>query len=216
MNDKTTRWQFTAYEGQYAQLDSMPPGIAEWGWQDEIAPDTGRPHRQGYFRTSSQQRHSGARKLLPGVHIEPARNWDALVNYCKKEETRAPGAVPVHQVNNIPNKFVYAEEIADRIASVSILSMVDVGRDMVDKLVQQDIASDRKGIMWIGCDPNWTTMWNKYFDQMIQAGVCRLLARQTDRQTTETNLPEGITTNAPSSPPEPSPWPQGQENSQVS
>jgi len=218
MNDKSSRWQFTAYEGQYGLLESMPPGVAEWGWQDEICPTTQRAHRQGYFRLSQQQRFAWVRKTFPGIRVEVARNWDALVNYCKKEETRAPGAVPVHQVNNIPNKFVYADEIADRIAFMTLCTMEaqeDIGRDMVDKLVQKDIASGRKGVMWIGCDPNWTTMWNKYFDQMIQAGVCRLVSRQTDRQTETNNIPEGIS-NASPPPPESSPCSQDQEDDQVS
>nr|WAE42309.1 MAG: replication associated protein [Cressdnaviricota sp.] len=192
MTDKTTRWQMTVYEGQYGQLAKMPPGIAEWGWQDEVCPDTGRAHRQGYFRTSTQQRLSGAIKMLPGIHIEPARNWEATVNYCKKPETRAPGAVHVHQVNDIPNKFMYADEIADRLAKMTLIPHQKVTRDDVDYLVTMDIASGRRGIMWIGCDPNWTTMWNKYFEPMLKAAV----SRQTDRQTETKNPPAEYTNEA--------------------
>jgi len=77
----------------------IPPSIAEWGWQDEVAPDTGRKHRQGYFRTFRQMRFSQITKILPGIHIEVARNWQALLNYCKKKETRDENGTVVNVVN---------------------------------------------------------------------------------------------------------------------
>lgn len=90
--DKTTRWQFTAYEGQYHLFATVFPDIvAEVVWQTEICPKTGKEHYQGLIRTSRQVRFGQLQKLFPGVHIEAARNWDALVNYCKKVETAVPG-----------------------------------------------------------------------------------------------------------------------------
>ena len=210
MTEKTTRWQFTAYESQYAMISQCPMGVAKIGFQDEVCPTTNRNHRQGYILLKEQQRFSWMKKTFPGLHVEVARNWQALVQYCKKEATRAEGAVFTEIISDIPNKFVYAEEIADRLACIQ--RATPIIREDVDFMVQMDVASGRRGVMWIGCDPNWTTMWNKYFDSMIKAAR----GRQTDRQTAETNLPEVIT-NAPSpSSPEPSPWPQGQEDSQVS
>lgn len=96
---KTTRWSFTAYEQQYSLLEKMPDLVAEWGWQDEICPETDRHHRQGFIRTYTQQRFSALRKVLPGVHIEPAKNWAALIEYCKKADTRDPEGTQVHQTN---------------------------------------------------------------------------------------------------------------------
>lgn len=94
MTDKSTRWSFTAYEGQYAILDAIRECgnelIAEIGWQDEICPDTKRHHRQGYVRTVRQVRFSQISAVLKGVHLEKAKNWEALVNYCRKVETRDP------------------------------------------------------------------------------------------------------------------------------
>ena len=103
--DKTTHWAMTVYEAQWPLLDTMPPDIAEWGWQDEVCPDTGRKHKQGYFRTSRQHRFKGLKPnkslcdLLPGVHCEPAHDWNALRNYCKKPDTRDPNGESVHKVN---------------------------------------------------------------------------------------------------------------------
>lgn len=73
-------------------------GIAKYiVYQPEIAPHTGTPHLQGFIAFKKQQRVSSLRKLLPLVH------WTKVVRgtvedciaYCQKENTRAPGAIPV-------------------------------------------------------------------------------------------------------------------------
>jgi len=96
--EKTTRWGFTAFEGQWCHFVFMPDLVAEWGWQTEICPDTQREHYQGYIRTKHQCRFAQMKKLFPGVHIKWARNWDALINYCKKSDTAVPGT-QVHAVS---------------------------------------------------------------------------------------------------------------------
>jgi len=91
--DKSSRWSFTAYEDQYGLVDDMSKSatIAEYGWNPEICPETGRKHRQGYLRSKNQVRFSALKKEFPGIHFEVAKNWEALKNYCKKEETREQG-----------------------------------------------------------------------------------------------------------------------------
>lgn len=96
--DKTSRWAFTAYEEQWPQFTSMNDIIAEWGWQTEVCPTTQKRHYQGYLRTKRQVRFSQMKKALPGVHIEFAKNWDALLQYCKKQDSAQPGT-QVHQVS---------------------------------------------------------------------------------------------------------------------
>jgi len=89
---KTTRWAFTAYEGQWHLFTTVIPVIvAEIGWQTEVCPKTGRKHYQGFIRTTRQARPKQLQDLYPGVHIEFARNWDALLNYCKKDKTAIEG-----------------------------------------------------------------------------------------------------------------------------
>lgn len=88
-DNKYTRYQFTAFEGQYDIIDNADKDFFKLiKWQDEIAPDTGRKHRQGCLATHRPVRPSAVRNKLPGVHIEPARNWAALLLYCAKEESR--------------------------------------------------------------------------------------------------------------------------------
>lgn len=98
--DKSTRWAFTAYEDQWCLFKDIKQYdiVKEWGWQQETCPTSGRLHYQGYLLLSRQARFSQLVKTFPGVHIEPARNWQALVQYCKKKDTATAGT-QVHQIN---------------------------------------------------------------------------------------------------------------------
>jgi len=126
MTDKTTRWAFTAFEAQWKHFEKMPREIGAWGWQLEKCPDTGKLHYQGYIRTLGQHRFKGEpgpqsvpadslRRLLPGVHITAAANWQALINYCKKKESKVEGHEPVHEVSTFPTMYSYSEELAERL-----------------------------------------------------------------------------------------------------
>lgn len=112
--DKTTRWAFTAYEDQWSLFTVMPDLIAEWGWQTEICPDTQRPHYQGYLRTKRQVRFSQIKTILPGVHIEQARDWNKLLNYCKKSDSAVAGS-QIHASN--PSKAMTMAQALVRIAN---------------------------------------------------------------------------------------------------
>lgn len=96
--DKTTRWAFTAYENQWHLFEVMNDKIAQWGWQIEVCPKTQNKHYQGYMRTKTQQRHKAMKEMFPGVHLEFARNWIALLKYCEKSETAVEGT-QVRQTN---------------------------------------------------------------------------------------------------------------------
>lgn len=145
--DKSTRWQFTAYQDQWDLFKEIPDIVAEWMWQTETCPNTGKLHYQGCIRTKSQQRHKAMRCILPGVHIEVARNWEALVLYCKKEDTRVEGSF-VKEVNTrrylkfhdalirVANAYVdeYAN-VANAMATLDFdnaILLADVDRDKTD------------------------------------------------------------------------------------
>lgn len=104
MDDKQrrTKWSATFYEGQYHYLDEMPPIVKQFGWQDEICPDTGRKHRQAWLLTS-QQSFTALQKKIPGVHLKPVlteEHWTRLKAYCKKEESKDPNGQTREQVDN--------------------------------------------------------------------------------------------------------------------
>jgi len=193
--DKSSRWSFTAYEEQYGLFNTMPPGIAEWGWNAEICPETNRPHRQGYLRLQSQQRFAWLKKIFPGVHIEVAKNWDALVNYCKKEDTRAPGTTPVHQTNSIPSHYQYAEMVArkylelhgpddletaqwDRIHTNTPATKIGIARisiaDRLDSIVDADIIAGRRYAFWIVGNPSWEATWKKKWKPYIRSFISEI------------------------------------------
>nr|WPR18782.1 MAG: replication polyprotein [Owegonang virus 28] len=100
-SDKSSRWSFTAYEGQYPLIDSLVDKphelIAEIGYQDEVCPETQRKHRQGYVRTVRQVRFKQLSEVLRGVHIEVARDFMKLKQYCQKVATRDPEGQQVHK-----------------------------------------------------------------------------------------------------------------------
>jgi len=136
--DKTTQWAMTVYEEQFHLLIFMPELVAEWGWQDEICPDTQRPHRQGYFRTKRQVRFSQAKSMLPGVHIEPAKNWAALLKYCKKTDTAVEGS-QVHQTNTTK-----AMTMADALLKLAYYAIpITIGDHEWEKANIEDIIKKR-------------------------------------------------------------------------
>jgi hypothetical protein len=130
MDTKYSRWAFTAYEDQYAVIDAYDKlRIKEIGYQDEICPDTGRKHRQGYFATTTPLRFSAARKLFPSVHIEPAKNWTALVKYCQKSESRDPAGNTVRLGDpSNPPTHVRVDMLMEMIAELVLLD-TDINDD---------------------------------------------------------------------------------------
>lgn len=86
--DRSQKWGFTAYEGQWPAFDVMPNLVRVCEWQTEECPETKRLHRQGFFTTTRQVRFEQAKKLYPGVHLLIPHNWAAWVQYCRKERTR--------------------------------------------------------------------------------------------------------------------------------
>lgn len=156
--DKSTRWSFTAFEAQWNLFTLMPPLIAEWGWQQEICATTGKRHYQGYLRTTIQVRHSQLRKVLPGVHIEVAKNWEALIAYCNKTDTAIPGTQVTEQ-SSYMNKFQFLEYLMKKLIK-------DYGYDDLRELDMDALFNwimvtarfeviERPYLAWVVSDPNF-------------------------------------------------------------
>lgn len=172
--DKSSRWAFTAYEDQWNLFESIPPGIAEWGWNAEICPKTNRKHYQGYLRLTQQQRFAWLKKILPGVHIEISKNWEALKKYCQKEETRIEGTKPTHEVSSFMTLYQYTDDVAKRVAQVikaegRTVNEIPKAQRLVyiDTLVRQDICEGKRYAGHIATNPQWVTLWNKYSFELI-------------------------------------------------
>jgi len=174
--DKSSRWQFTAYEDQWHLFETIPPGIAEWGWQKEMT-KTQRPHYQGYLRTTSQTRMSALIKILPGVHLEvcgkntpekpQSECWKALVQYCKKLDTRVEGEAHVHVVNSMFTKYTYAEHVGRQLYAKhkqdewETWLPNDLFRAM-EQVIGSDITRGRREVAWIIVSPDWKLYWKSY------------------------------------------------------
>lgn len=160
--DKSSRWAFTAYEQQWSLFETISPGIAEWGWQEEICPDTNRKHYQGFIRTSQQQRFSWLKKLFPGVHLEVAKNWEALLQYCQKKQTAITGT-SVHVTNTMYNKYSYNEYLFKKLSELYIRIggfpnwTDDQAIQQIKDFAKLDIRAGHIEVSWIITDPGWIT-----------------------------------------------------------
>jgi len=194
---KTTRWQYTAYEKQWDLIKNLPAEITWEGHQEEICPKTGNTHYQGALISRQQHRWSGCKgdykvaktltQQLPGIHLEPAEDWVKLVQYCKKDDTRAPGSQFEAQTNStpqrIPDHFTYAETLAERyfnkhgtadlhlcqwepLHTNQKTTLISIS-DRLDKFIDQDIEEGRRYAAWITTNPMWTAMWKRRWKPFI-------------------------------------------------
>jgi len=191
MPDRATKWAMTVYEEQFFLLDTMPDVVAEWGWQDEVCPETKRKHRQGFLRTHTQQRFSALRKVLPGVHIEVARDWNKLLNYCRKKDTRDLSGARVFQTNvNKPMTMgetltllaAYLPTIKYREAWMKIEKKLYTEKDEYWYCVRAYLhATDNHNSIGLFTNPQMLCAWTNTRDYWV-ARHTRGLDRQTDRQ----------------------------------
>ncbi len=88
LSDDTIRDEVTADGGD---------NLAYCIMQREVSPTTGRHHMQGYMCFKTKMRFTAVKALcLQGAHWEVARgNLKQNVDYCSKEESRAPNAVTI-------------------------------------------------------------------------------------------------------------------------
>lgn len=65
-------------------------------FQEEICPDTGRPHLQGYSEFPRSTRFARLKEVCDTVHLEKRNKpREKAREYCMKSDTRAPGEEPV-------------------------------------------------------------------------------------------------------------------------
>jgi len=193
---KTTHWQYTAYEDQWSLIDNLPEEFSWEGHQEEIT-KTGRKHYQGALISRHQHRWSGCKgdykvaktltQQLPGIHLEPAEDWVKLLQYCKKEDTRAPGSQFEAQTNSnpqtIPDHFTYAETLAKQYVETYGIDDIDACQweplhtnerttrisisNRLDPLIDKDIREGRRYAFWITANPMWTASWKRRWKPFI-------------------------------------------------
>jgi len=94
-SQRATAWSFTVYEPQWATFRALTASadVKKMSWNDETCPTTGRRHYQACVWTR-QLTFKQACALVPGAHVEPARDVHKLARYVSKADTRTPGTEP--------------------------------------------------------------------------------------------------------------------------
>lgn len=181
---KSTQWQFTAYEAQWSLFDVIPEIVAEWAWQTEECGTTQRKHYQGWLRTKRQVRMSQLKKILPGVHLEIAKNFAALKAYCKKAETAVEGTQQ-HVTN--PVKSISMAEALIRVAKARP-TLDYTGDELPEELKRRYVAEydcavatllrEDKNLIGLYSQPQYERAYTKWRD--VWVGYAD---EKTDRQT---------------------------------
>lgn len=104
-------------------------------WQLEIAPTTGQPHLQGYgeLKSGHRPRLRAVKALFCGdfartVHVEARQGTrDQARDYCRKEDTRAPGHLPQEfgRWGQGRGERMDLEAVRDMIANGASLEQID-------------------------------------------------------------------------------------------
>lgn len=77
-------WIGTYYQDLWPQLSGLLYSVR----QKEKCPSTGRLHWQFFLIFSQRKRFQTVQRLLPGAHLEPARDLEKSRDYCMKIESR--------------------------------------------------------------------------------------------------------------------------------
>lgn len=186
-DNKSQRWAFTAYEQDWDCFKVMPELVAEWGWQQEICPTTQRPHYQGYMRLKRQARLSQLKKIFPTTHFEMAKNWNALIQYCKKEETAVDGT----QHHAVGTQYLSMSDALIKIAvnrPIIDFSRCEAEEDYRRKYLYEFNESVSillradPNLIGIYSQPQYERAYVRWRAVWVEKAV-ELVKRQTDRQT---------------------------------
>ena len=164
MDTRSSRWAFTAFEAQWPQFaGQLPPVVKDAGWQIEIAPDTQKKHYQGYLLLNSTQRFAAMKKLFPGVHLEVARNWEALVAYCNKRDTAVPDTQVVYH-STFMNKFQFMDylckALVDEFPDYRERDFDWLERTLL-RLGNEYCLNGNSYVAWIMSDPNFIATFRR-------------------------------------------------------
>jgi len=199
--DKTTRWAFTAYKDQWTLFDSIPDLVSSWGWQTEVCPDTQREHYQGYILLKRQARFTQLKQLLPGVHIEAARDWNKLLQYCKKTDTAIAGSQVVQ--TNASKHLTMTEALLKLAAHVPFRGLTKSDHEVIkdyDKFYKQEseliynqavmsILEEDDRLVSVYANNAMKFAWNSTREYYLEKARREAEWAETDRQT---DIPSGV------------------------
>ena len=181
-SDRATCWSVTI-NNPTASDDENLALAKQKGWkvegQLEKGALTGTPHYQLIVSTP-QVRCSQIKKAFPRAHIEICRNKEALLNYVKKEDTRA-GELPLNDTYPSMSKVMdwYGEfhSTAQKTYGHECFDFLEVFDQMVNQKIREGYYVES-----IGVNPQVRSSIKRYGKAIAH----RYIHRQKDRQTTDT------------------------------
>lgn len=139
--------------------------------------DSGTEHYQLAVATP-QVRFAAVKKVFPTAHIEVAKDWNALLAYCSKEETR------VDTLKNVSTGYISWSQLRnmffDHVREVQVEHVTDAEERtrewdiFIGLCIQRGFEVDVMGV-----NPQYRSCIQRYWNSYLR--------RQTDRQT-ESNV----------------------------
>lgn len=175
--DRATRWSVTVNLKTVSRVtaEECIARARQAGWtvigQLEQG-ESGTEHFQLAVATP-QVRFSAVKKMFPTAHIEVAKDWNALMAYCQKEDTRKE---ELKTIEMYPTWKLVRDKFFEWLVGHSLGQVGnEVERfELWDRFIGASIQEGLEVDM-IGVNPQYRSAINRYWDSYIR--------RQTDRQT---------------------------------
>lgn len=89
-SQRLRNWCFTWNNYALDDIDTLTHKLkdVEYVFQEEKGHLKGTPHLQGFIKFENARYKSSLEKQFKGCYFEPARNEEALIQYCQKDDTR--------------------------------------------------------------------------------------------------------------------------------
>lgn len=183
-NARSTRWSITINlkTVSRATVDECISRARQSDWhvfgQLEKG-ESGTEHYQLAVQTP-QVRFSAVKKMFPTAHIEVAKDWDALLTYCQKEETR------VETLKEVSTGYISWKQLRDMFAEwISDRLFDQHTSDHERRLVLWDnfissLIEDGYEVDLMGMNANYRACIAKYWSSYINRYM--KTKRQTDNQ----------------------------------
>lgn len=127
-------------------------------------------------------RFSAVKKVFPTAHIEKCKDWNALVKYCNKEDTRVEKIVQAQYVTfqMVRDKFFEYLINDGNVNLTDEQHRISEWDTFIQLSLREKIECDL-----VGVNPQYRSCIMKYWDAYIYLAI----HRQQDSQTTEVILP---------------------------
>lgn len=113
----------------------------KWVWQQEEGEECKTPHFHAYLEFKSARSFKTMKNKIPRANLEPVRNKQATIDYCRKIDTRTLGP---WMSENLKPVIPLKEKLLNKIYENTIWK--DWQQDIIDMLENEP---DKRKIIWI-------------------------------------------------------------------